>query len=260
MEPITNLERVNKQRFKLKCVICENRTGACIQCNKPSCFTAFHPTCARKEKLMMPMKGPQGTPAPPLIAYCERHLPPDQAAAREASLEAENEEEDEDEDGDARTKSKSARAYAKTYKPPIPLVPAIVVDRVLAYTGKIQIRKKPEFVSLICRYWSLKREARRGAPLLKRLHLEPWTASNAGQAQTEEERVAKLQQLLAVKADLEKVREMAALTCKRESRKLHQANSLRELLTAALFYNETALRAAFEKVTRYVGVQRGSSI
>ena len=48
---------------------------------------------------MMPMKGPQGTPAPPLVAYCERHLPPDQAAAREASLEAEAEEEGEEEGG-----------------------------------------------------------------------------------------------------------------------------------------------------------------
>ena len=45
-------------------------------------------------------------------------------------------------------KAKSARAYAKTYRPPIPLVPAIVVDcvlaivvnRVLADTGKIQLR------------------------------------------------------------------------------------------------------------------------
>ena len=37
-------------------------------------------------------------------------------------------------------KSKSARAYAKTYKPAIPLVPATVVDRVLADTGKIQLR------------------------------------------------------------------------------------------------------------------------
>ena len=34
-------------------------------------------------------------------------------------------------------KSKSARAYAKTYGPAILLVPAIVVDRVLADTGKI---------------------------------------------------------------------------------------------------------------------------
>ena len=48
---------------------------------------------------MMPMKGPQGTPAPPLVAYCERHLPPDQAAAREASLEAEAEDEEEEDGG-----------------------------------------------------------------------------------------------------------------------------------------------------------------
>ncbi|KAL1678190.1 hypothetical protein EV122DRAFT_278460 [Schizophyllum commune] len=252
MEPIANLDRVNKARYRLKCSICKKQdSGACIQCNRPSCFVAFHVTCARKEKLMMPMKGPQGTPAPPLVAYCERHLPPDQAAAREASLEAEAEDEEDEEGGVAHTKSKSARAYAKTYRPPIPLVPAIVVDRVLAYTGKIQLRKKPEFVSLICRYWSLKREARRGAPLLKRLHLEPWTASNAGQAQTEEERVAKLEQLTALKGDLEKVRELAALTCKREARKLHQATALRDLLAAALFYNEGPLRAAFEKVTSH---------
>ncbi|KAL1706995.1 hypothetical protein EV121DRAFT_256504 [Schizophyllum commune] len=252
MEPIANLDRVNKARYRLKCSICKKQdSGACIQCNRPSCFVAFHVTCARKEKLMMPMKGPQGTPAPPLVAYCERHLPPDQAAAREASLEAEAEDEEDEEGGVAHTKSKSARAYAKTYRPPIPLVPAIVVDRVLAYTGKIQLRKKPEFVSLICRYWSLKREARRGAPLLKRLHLEPWTASNTGQAQTEEERVAKLEQLTALKGDLEKVRELAALTCKREARKLHQATALRDLLAAALFYNEGPLRAAFEKVTSH---------
>ncbi|TRM58204.1 hypothetical protein BD626DRAFT_188366 [Schizophyllum amplum] len=244
MEPIMNLERVNKQRYKLRCSICENRVGACIQCHKPSCFTAFHPTCARKQKLMMPMKGPQGTPAPPLIAYCERHLPADQAAARDEAFDKEMEAEDED----AGTKSKTARAYAKTYKPGIPLVPAIVVERVLTYTGRINLRKKPEFVGLVCRYWSLKREARRGAPLLKRLHLEPWTASNAGQAQTEEERVAKLEQLTALKAHLEKVRELAALTCKRESRKLHQATALRDILATTLFYNECALKAAFEKV------------
>lgn len=33
---------------------------------------------------------------------------------------------------------------------------------------------------MVCRYWSLKREARRGAPLLKRLHLEPWTGGGSG--------------------------------------------------------------------------------
>ena len=46
---------------------------------------------------------------------------------------------------------------------------------------------------MMCRYWSLKREARRGAPLLKRLHLEPWSAGAAGKVQTEEEMALKLE-------------------------------------------------------------------
>ena len=90
------------------------------------------------------------------------------------------------------TTAKSARAYAKTYKLGPPLVPAIVVERILTYTSRIKIRKKTEFVQQMCRYWSLKREARRGAPLLKRLHLEPWTATGSGKALSEEEKIMKL--------------------------------------------------------------------
>lgn len=79
-------------------------------------------------------------------------------------------------------------------------MPAIIVRKIMDYTARINIRKKPEFVHLVCKYWSLKREARRGAPLLKRLHLEPWTASAALKQQTEEEKVIKLEvgQLLAI--------------------------------------------------------------
>jgi hypothetical protein len=88
--------------------------------------------------------------------------------------------------------SKSARAYAKTYKPGPPVVPSLILSRILQYINKIVIRKRGEFVELVCRYWSLKREARRGAPLLRRLHLEPWTASAGGRVQTDEEKVAKL--------------------------------------------------------------------
>lgn len=118
----------------------------------------------------------------------------EQQEIREAALEKQESEEAAalELDDDNQAQSKSARAYAKTYKPGPPLVPSIVVDRVLKYIAKVRIRKAPEFLHLVCRYWSLKREARRGAPLLKRLHLEPWTAGPTGVGETEEEKMIKL--------------------------------------------------------------------
>ena len=73
--------------------------------------------------------------------------------------------------------TKTARAHAKSYRPGPPIVPNIIVQTVIDYVAKIAIRKRTGLVERICRYWSLKREARRGAPLLKRLHLEVCTST-----------------------------------------------------------------------------------
>jgi hypothetical protein len=71
-----------------------------------------------------------------------------------------------------RQSNKAARAYARTYKTGIPLIPQYIVGKVMDYISKAQMKKKIHVVLSVCKYWSLKREARRGAPLLKRLHLE----------------------------------------------------------------------------------------
>jgi hypothetical protein len=154
----------------------------------------------------MPMKSTQGAEAIALTCFCEKHLPvrwnlplfrihglfraqKEQLEIRTAALAADGL------DGNTRNArlSKSARAYAKTYKPGPPLVPNIIVDRIMQYIAKVVVRKKPEFILMMCKYWSLKREARRGAPLLKRLHLEPWTASSGNKPQTDEEKAMKLE-------------------------------------------------------------------
>jgi NuA3 HAT complex component NTO1 len=113
----------------------------------------------------------------------------EQLEARAKALEMEG---SEDESGSPKH-SKSARAYAKTYKPGPPLVPALIVERISTYISKVIIRKKVDFLHMMCKYWSLKREARRGAPLLKRLHLEPWTAFNNAKTYSEEEKGKKLE-------------------------------------------------------------------
>jgi len=65
-----------------KCSVCDIREGACIQCSKNSCFLAYHVTCARKERLLMPMKASSGLEPPPLQCFCERHMPVSHALSR----------------------------------------------------------------------------------------------------------------------------------------------------------------------------------
>lgn len=244
MEPITGVDKISKQRWKLKCSLCEIKEGACIQCVKASCFTAFHATCARKEKLLMPMKSTQGAEPVVLQCYCEKHLPKEQQDVRAAAL-ARERAADEQENGGML--SKSARAYAKTYKPGPPIVPALIINRILNYIAKVQLRKRQEFVQLVARYWSLKREARRGAPLLKRLHLEPWTA-NGGNTQSDEDKTLKLELLCLMRDDLERVHELTTLARKRESRKQAQAMVIRDTVLGILAPFEHLLRDTFARI------------
>ena len=51
------------------------------------------------------------------------------------------------------------------------IIPEVVYKRVLASVQRFIIRRKTSFVAEMCKYWSLKRESRRGASLLKRLQL-----------------------------------------------------------------------------------------
>ncbi len=72
MEPC-HITDIDPKRWKLKCCICGRSgkdVGACIQCRKSSCSLAYHVSCARKWKLLLPMKGGNE-----LISYCHLHLP-----------------------------------------------------------------------------------------------------------------------------------------------------------------------------------------
>jgi hypothetical protein len=52
------------------------------------------------------------------------------------------------------------------------LVPQSIFTSVFDATDRDMIHKRREVVTAICKYWALKREAGRGAPLIKRLQIE----------------------------------------------------------------------------------------
>ncbi|GKV37734.1 hypothetical protein SLEP1_g45729 [Rubroshorea leprosula] len=56
MEPIDGLNRINKDRWKLLCSICQVSYGACIQCSNSTCRVAYHPLCARAAGLCVELE------------------------------------------------------------------------------------------------------------------------------------------------------------------------------------------------------------
>lgn len=258
MEPIDSIERIPKARWRLQCYLCRRKVGACIQCDNKNCFTAFHVTCARRAGLLLKTQRQRAAHSPEsdeneagdvLRAWCHKHLP--------KTLRAQRQREEEYQDARSQPPSptqekvdkkrrdsfviapgrkKSARAYKKSYRSGPSLVPACIVERLLDYISRISIRKKHLLVLQIAKFWSLKREARRGAPLLKRLHLEPWTAFAPKKEQSDAERVKKLNFLLQLREDLEKVRMLAELTRKREKEKQRQVQVIRQSLVEGVFF------------------------
>jgi len=84
MEPVMDVEKVPKTRWKLTCYLCNQRMGACIQCGNKACYQAFHVTCARRARLFLKMKNGHGTLAvldgtTTLKAFCDKHCPSDYA-------------------------------------------------------------------------------------------------------------------------------------------------------------------------------------
>lgn len=190
---------------------CRHR-GACIQCDNKHCFVAFHATCARWARLCMRMKTGEGnislkaycdrhTPREyKELVDVDKNIVAAQRWFANSKRKHNNrlprrryvDEEEEYELYIAQTQnkkkqrgrtavnqllpsSKAARAHQHEYSSGAPIAPEYIfkkIEDLNCVRQATKLRKKQQLITSICRYWSLKRESRRGTPLLKRLHLE----------------------------------------------------------------------------------------
>ncbi|XP_037334082.2 peregrin isoform X1 [Pungitius pungitius] len=211
LEPIDSIEHIPPARWKLTCYICKQRgSGACIQCHKANCYTAFHVTCAQQAGLYMKMEpvretGANGTSfSVRKTAYCDIHTPPGsarplaggQGCASMGSSNSDGELDDDDEpsicqDDDSkgwsserakRAKAKSRLKMKRARKilaerraaAPVVSVPCIPPHRLSKITSNLTVPRKSQFMQRLHSYWTLKRQSRNGVPLLRRLqtHLQ----------------------------------------------------------------------------------------
>ena len=282
MEPITDVDKVPKGRWKLNCYICQQKMGACIQCGNKNCYLAFHVTCARKAKLFLKMKSQhqQGIDCTALKAFCDKHVPPDwrrthdtdhaiveakrwyrhamkdrrwadsQSAALElgappppdGGLPGDNGADD----TIAVTKRRRNQPSKMSWRLPsgAPVVPAVVFQAVETSLARFTIRKRKEFVERACRYWTLKREARRGAALLKRLQLQLESFSSmeitrrhfAGMGAAGRPRLLRrIEFAEMLQTDMRHLTQLCSQTREREELRLRELEVLRELVDTVYF-------------------------
>jgi NuA3 HAT complex component NTO1 len=304
MEPVMEVEKVPKTRWKLTCYLCNQRMGACIQCGNKACYQAFHVTCARKARLFLKMKNSHGTLAvldgtTILKAFCDKHCPADYSkennvaeATRQARafykktmrgrLWADSQasalamaathrhavtehQPDESQLTGASVEMSLSESKKKGNQPPqtiwklpsgAPVIPKIVYDSIETSLQRFGVRKRKEFVADACRYWTLKREARRGAPLLKRLQLQMETFSSTeitrrnfpGMGPSGREKLARRIEFAKVLVDdLEKLKSLSGDVVERERIKLELALVEDEIIDTVYFPIAKLLSPIVEK-------------
>ncbi|KAL7626293.1 hypothetical protein AAE478_003064 [Parahypoxylon ruwenzoriense] len=301
MEPVMDVDKVPKSRWKLTCYICNQQMGACIQCGNKACYQAFHVTCARRAHLFLKMKNSSGAlevldGSTNLKALCDKHCPPEYAKendvvratkrakkfykktmgeriwannqAKAMSIAASHRNAipehppDESQMTGAKLSAvlgdKKGQAGKSIWKLPsgAPVIPQAVFEIVEASLQRFNFLKRKEFVSDACRYWTLKREMRRGAALLKRLQLQMETFSSmeltrrnfaamgpVGKARLSR-RIEFAETLLR---DLEQLKVMSEAVVQREQSKLEAAEIEQEFVDTCYFPIHKMLPQVVEK-------------
>ncbi|XP_065337292.1 bromodomain-containing protein homolog isoform X1 [Cloeon dipterum] len=176
LEPIDSIETIPPARWKLTCYICKQRgVGACIQCHKNNCYSAFHVTCAQQAGLHMKMDtvrddgATTGEPSVLVqkIAYCDTHTPAD----AETRPRLNRKEKTFDFKEDAREKMKQARKLLAKKRTSVPIIsiPTIPAEKIQEIASLITVVRRNQFIQRLIAYWTLKRQYRNGVPLLRRL-------------------------------------------------------------------------------------------
>jgi NuA3 HAT complex component NTO1 len=125
-----------------------------------------------------------------------------------------------------------------------PVVPSVVYDAVESSLQRFTIRKRKDYAAEACRYWTLKREARRGAALLKRLQLQMETFSSmeltrrnfAGMGPAGRSRLARrIQFAERLVVDLERLKALSEDVVTRENEKLKEVELEEDAVNAVYF-------------------------
>lgn len=209
MEPITKISQIPASRWGLICVLCKERTGACIQCSVKACKTAFHVSCAFSHNLEMKTvltEDEHTDGGIKLKAYCPRHSKKRERGNSES-------------DTDSPRKSVGGTPHKLTDEEIAKMRAEKLKQLEEEFYTVVDIDEISKTLDLdsgvvetIFVYWKLKRKVHFDTPLLT-----PKTEEeDLLEKQQEDSLVARMKMFVQLRQDLERVRNLCYMVSKRE--------------------------------------------
>uniref|UniRef100_A0A8C6TYH9 Bromodomain containing 1a n=1 Tax=Neogobius melanostomus TaxID=47308 RepID=A0A8C6TYH9_9GOBI len=263
IEPIDGVNQIPSTRWKLTCYLCKEKSvGACIQCHKANCYTAFHVSCAQKAGLYMRIDPVKEMTEPKetyfyvkKTAYCGSHTP--HGCVRRPlniynNAKLKNGLCKQNVQGKvAQGHSKGNQKDKKSRLVPSAYVYLMFFSRLQTICNQVSVQKKRAFVELALNYWTLKRKFRNNLPLIQRLQTSLQSKRNAQPKPNDEECQALREQLKEwhrLRHDLERTRLLLELIRKREKIKREEIKLHETLLEMQLMPFTIVLRAVLDQL------------
>ncbi|KAJ7418231.1 Bromodomain and PHD finger-containing protein 3 [Pitangus sulphuratus] len=261
LEPIEGINNIPPARWKLTCCICKQKgMGAAIQCHKVNCYTAFHVTCAQRAGLFMKIEPMRETSINGTTftvrktAYCESHSPPGMVKKWSPAASGDGQEDTVKDKGEEEANSTPPKGSLKKnqvklkqkikkesggvtkYRSSVPMVTITQIPsyRLNKICSGLSLQRKNQFMQRLHNYWLLKRQARNGVPLIRRLHSHLQSQRNTEQKEQDEKTSAVKEELKywqKLRHDLERARLLIELIRKREKLKREQVPDYLEFIS-----------------------------
>ncbi|CCE61827.1 hypothetical protein TPHA_0B01550 [Tetrapisispora phaffii CBS 4417] len=181
MEPIEGMKNINKSRWRLNCYICDQKIGACIQCSNKNCFTAYHVTCAKRSNLYMSFNNiPVSSVAQnqtvndlTIESFCDKHSPRFWPDCKEGLIKTKRYFKNLMHNNNIIKSTSSNSSNGKIAKHiwrtnrGTPIAPQIFADNLSTFLTVLNFENTNKLSYELCKYWSMKRELKRGAPLVR---------------------------------------------------------------------------------------------
>lgn len=218
MEPITKISSIPQSRWSLVCVLCKEKTGACIQCSVKTCKTAYHVTCAFKNGLEMKpiIVDENAEDGIKLRSYCEKHSVNTKNKDKHhlvhhhsASGGKGGNEVDEQEKKKLKAMTAEERNQARAEKLQQIEAEFYKYVRLKDVSGNLAVDM--DVVILIYNYWKLKRKSLNNRPLVP-----PRPETTQLLTQQQEQDLEQMKMFVQLRQDLERVRNLCYMVSRRE--------------------------------------------